>query len=279
MFPMIGLVQVGGHAMADRFAYIPFIGLFVMAVWGVADWAGDRQISAAWVAVPATVVLIALGAATHRQIGFWRDSSTMWLRAIEVTQNNFVAHDNLAIYLAQRGRVEEAVVHLRAVLAIRPDDPLATLNLGTYELQHGNLQAAIERYKIVTLPTVDPDLRTTAYSNLGSAYRRLGDYANAKQSYEAALQLSPGRPSQAPVFALVGLGLVAQHEGDFAEAVRQFSKAMAVAPTDVGYLLLARALDQSGRATEAQAARQQAGLLSRNLDAAQKQADALMQGK
>jgi tetratricopeptide (TPR) repeat protein len=274
MFPMIGLVQVGGQALADRYAYIPFIGLFVMAVWTVADWAERRKIPAAGIAVATTVVLIALGVVTHRQIGFWRDTPTMWRRALEVTENNFVAHTNLATFLEQQGQVQEAADHLRAALAIQPDDLIATLSLGTYEHQHGNLPAAIERYKIVALHATDPDLRTTAYSNLGSAYRQVGDYADAKQCYERALQLSPRHS-----IAIVGLGLVALHEGDLVEAIAQFSNAMAVEPTDIGYLLLAHALELAGHPTEAQAARQRAGLISPNLDEAQRQADALMAGK
>ena len=274
MFPMIGLVQVGGQALADRYAYIPFIGLFMMAVWTVADWAERRQIPAAWMAVAALVVLIALGVVTHRQIGFWRDTPTMWRRALEVTENNFIAHTNLATFLEQQGQVEEAADHLRAALAIQPDDLIATLSLGTYEHQHGNLPAAIERYKVVALHAADPDLRTTAYSNLGSAYRQVGDYDDAKQCYERALQLSPRHS-----IAIVGLGLVALHEGDLVEAIGQFSNAMAVEPTDIGYLLLAHALELAGHATEAQAARQRAGLISPNLDEAQRQADALMAGK
>jgi tetratricopeptide (TPR) repeat protein len=274
MFPMIGLVQVGGQALADRYAYIPFIGLFVMAVWTVADWAERRQIPSAWVAVAATVVLIALGVVTHRQIGFWRDTPTMWRRALEVTENNFVAHTNLATFLEQQGQVEEAADHLRAALAIQPDDLIATLSLGTYEHQRGNLPAAIERYKIVALHATDPDLRTTAYSNLGSAYRQVGDYADAKQCYERVLQVSPRHS-----IAMVGLGLVALHDGDLGEAIGQFSNAMAVEPTDIGYLLLAHALEVAGHSTEAQAARQRAGLISPNLDEAQRQADALTAGK
>jgi len=279
MFPMIGLMQVGAQALADRYAYIPFIGLFVAVVWTVGDWLGNRQIRTpqiptAWAAIPATVILMALGVATHRQIGFWRDTPTMWLRAIEVTRNNYIAHDELAVSLAERGRVEEAALHHRAALAIKPDDPVAILNLGMYEHGRGNLRAAIDDYEFVALYAVDSEMRADAYGNLGSAYRQLGDYVRAKQCAEAALKLSPGRP-----IAIVGLGLVAQHDGDFAEAVRQFSNAMAVAPTGVGYLLLAHALEQAGHPAEAEAARQQARLISRNLDEAQKEADELLAGK
>jgi tetratricopeptide (TPR) repeat protein len=271
MIPMIGLVQVGGHALADRFAYIPFIGLFLIVVWQVADWACFHKISRIWIIVPTTIVLVALAAMTHRQIGFWRDTPTMWTRALAVTENNFVAHDNLAIFLAQRGHEDEAVVHLRAALAIWPDDLLATLNLGTYEHGHGDLNSAIGHYQKVALHAADIDMRSNAYSNLGSAFRQLGDDADAKHCFEEALKLTPGRP-----IALVGLGLIAEHAGDFAEATRQFANAMAVQPTDVGYLLLAHALDQAGRSADAQAARQRAAQISPDLGEAQKQANGLL---
>ena len=274
MLPMIGLVQVGEQAMADRYAYIPLIGLFIAAVWTVADWAMRRQIPTAWLTAPAIVVLVLLAIATHREIGFWHDTSSIWRRALQVTENNFVAHTNLATFLDQQGLVDEAAVHQRAALALRPDDLPATLGLATYEHQHGDLPAAIEHYQMVALRAVDPDFRAAAYSNLGSAYRQLGDYVHAKQCYQAALRLSPGRP-----IALVGLGLVAQHDGDYAEAVREFSNAMAVEPTDIGYLLLAQAFEQEGRPAEAAAARQRASLISPDLNKAQTQANALLAGK
>jgi len=274
MLPMIGLVQVGGQALADRYVYIPFIGLFVMMVWTVTEWAGGRRIPAAWLAITSAIVLVALAAVTHRQIRFWRDTPTMWRRALDVTQDNFVAHTNLATYLDQQGQVEEGVVHLRAALAIKPDDPPALLGLGTYEQQHGDLPDAVELYQMVALHAVNPELRFTAYSNLGSAYRQMRDYADAKDYYEAALRISPGRP-----IAMVGLGLIAQHDGDYVEAIRQFSNAMAVEPTDIGYLLLAHALRQAGRSMEAQDAQQQAKSISGNVGEAQREADTLLSGK
>ena len=270
MFPMIGLVQVGGQARADRYAYLPFIGLFLMIVWAAADWAGHRDVKPIWSGVAAVAILAALSAVTYRQIGYWRDSPTLWLHALSVTEDNFVAHDNLAIFLAQHGREEEAVGHLRAALAIKPNDLLAMLNLGTYEHGHGNLPSAIERYRYVASHAADIDLRANAYANLGSAYREIGDYENATRCYQGALRLTPGRP-----LAIVGLGIVAEHEDNFAEAARQFSSAMAIQPTGVGYLLLARALEHEGHLSEAQAARERAAQISSDLGAAQKEADGL----
>jgi len=274
MLPMIGLVQVGGQARADRYAYLPFIGLFLMIVWAAADRAGQRDLRPVWSGIAAVAILAALSVVTYRQIGYWRDSPTLWLRALAVTEDNFVAHDNLAIFLAQRGREEEAVGHLRAALAIKPNDLLAMLNLGTYEHGHGNLPSAIERYRYVASHAADIDLRANAYANLGSAYRQMGDYEDAKLGYQAALQLMPGRP-----LSIVGLGLVAEHEGNFAEAARQFSNAMAIQPTDVGYVLLAQALEKEGHVNEARVARERAAQISSDLSAAEREADGLMRVK
>ena len=274
MFPMIGLVQVGGHALADRFAYIPFIGLFVMVVWGASNWGERRGIAAEWMVGATALVLIALAVTTHRQIGYWRDSPTLWLRALAVTENNFLAHDTMARLLAEHGREEEAAVHLRAALAIKPNDVVALLNLGNYEYEHGNLPSAIGRYQFVATYAADRELKGAAYGNLGSAYRQLGQYQESRRCYEESLRLTPGR-----VMAIVGMGLLAEHDGDFAEAIRRFSNAMAMQPNDVGYLLLAGALERAGDMTAAQAARQQARRMSSNLDEAQKEADALVGAK
>ena len=112
-----------------------------------------------------------LGILTYRQVSYWHDIPSFWERTLALTENNYVAHDSLGEYLARQDHTEEAVVHFRAALAIRPDDLPANLNLGTYFHGHGNLPAAIERYQMVALYAGDPGLRATAYGNLGSAYR------------------------------------------------------------------------------------------------------------
>src|SRR6266403_386008 len=274
--PMIGLVQVGAQAMADRYAYIPFVGLFLMVTWMAADWAKAHQLSARWLAIPAVSCLLVLGALTYRQVGYWHDIPSFWLRTLALTQNNYVAHDTLGEFLASQGRTEEAAAHFRAALAIRPDDLPANLNLGTYEHGRGNLPAAIDRYQMVALHAGDVGLRATAYGNLGSAYRQMGELMKAKQCYEISLQLAPDRPM---AMAIIGLGLIAQKNGDLPEAIRQYSRAMAVQSTDVGYLLLAQALQQQGRSDEAKAIFDRVARFSPNLAEAQKTADALLSGK
>ena len=275
-FPMIGLVQVGAQAMADRYAYIPFVGLFLMVTWLAADWAKAHRLSATWLAIPAISCLLVLGILTYRQVGYWHDIPSFWTRTLALTENNYIAHDTLGEFLASQGRTEEAAAHFRAALAIRPDDLPANLNLGTYEHGRGNLPVAIDRYQMVALHAADVGLRATAYGNLGSAYRQMGQSMKAKQCYEISLRLAPDRPM---AMAIIGLGLIAQKNGDLPEAVRQYYRAMAVQPTDVGYLLLARALQQQGRSDEAKAIFERVARFSPNLAEAQKTAESLLSGK
>ena len=140
-------------------------------------------------------------------------------------------------------------MHFRAAVAICPDNLRANLNLAASDDSLDNLAAAIERYQMVIYRTSDVDLRALAYSNLGFDYRQMGRTAKAKECFETAVQLAPYRSR-----AMVGLGLIAQENGDLAEAIRQYSRAVAVHPTDVSYLLLARVFGQAGRLEEAKAA-------------------------
>ena len=112
-----------------------------MVVWLVADWAKTWQISIRWVAIAAVCWLLVLATLTYRQVGYWHDTSSLWLRTLTLTEGNFVAEDNLGEFLLSQGRPEEAAAHFRAALAIRPDGLVANLNLGAYEDRRGNWPA------------------------------------------------------------------------------------------------------------------------------------------
>jgi tetratricopeptide (TPR) repeat protein len=279
LVPMIGLVQVGEQAMADRYAYIPFIGLFLMIVWLIADWVADwnkaRQISTRWLAIPAVACLLALAILTHRQVGYWHDPESFWKRALALTQDNYIAHEALAGFLHTQGRTDEALVHVRATIAIRPDSWGALLALADYDLRHGDLAGAIERYQMVADRAGEQvGFRTTAYNQLGLVYHQLGELAKAKQCLEQSLRFTPNQPMQ-----MVRLGLIVQKEGDLPEAVRQFSHAYALEHSDLQGLLLAQALRQQGRVDEANAIAGRVARTSKNLAAAQKAVESLLSGK
>src|ERR1700719_4687505 len=196
LIPMLGLVQVGVQAMADRYAYIPFIGLFLMLTWLAADLAKARHVNASWLAIPAAISLLALGTLSYRQVGDWHDTLSFWQRTLVLTPNNYFAHDSLGTYLETQGETDEAAAHFRAAIAIRPDDLPANLNLGTYEHGRGNFPAAIARYQVVAQHAGDLGVRSKAYANLGSVYRQLGDPSRAKPYFEMAVQLDPADTPQ-----------------------------------------------------------------------------------
>jgi len=217
-----------------------------MSTWLVADWAKAGNIPVPRIAVPAVVYVLVLGACTYRQVGYWHDVPSFWQRTLALTKDNYIAENNLGIYLFSQGRAEDAAAHFRAALAIRPDNLIANMNLGAYEDSRGHLAAAIERYRMVALHAPDVVMRAGADTNLGFAYRQMGDAMKAKQYFETAVALAPDR-----IRPLIGLGLIAQQNGDLAEAIRQYSRAVALRPTDVGYFLLAQAFEQAGRLEEA----------------------------
>ncbi|MGE5204024.1 MAG: tetratricopeptide repeat protein, partial [Chlamydiota bacterium] len=271
LVPMIGVVQVGEQAMADRYAYLPYAGMFLMVCWGVADWAEKQRIERRWIGAASAVVLLVLVVATTRQIGYWRDNVTLWTHALQVTSNNFVAEDNLGGALLAEGRSEEAIAHFQRAMVINPSDPMSRLNVAAYDLQHGRLQRAIEGEQAVLRMTSDRGLQALAYSNLGSADRELHDYVHAKENYQAALNLAPANSQ-----AWLGLGLVEQKGGDLTRAVADYTQATNWEPSDVGYLLLAQALEKAGRMAEAKAAEDQAERVSADLPQAEQRAKQLL---
>lgn len=189
MVPMIGLVQVGRQAMADRYAYLPLLGIFIMVCWGVADYVQEKHLPAASLPAASCVVILALAVIAHRQIGYWADNVTLWTHTIEVTAPNYVAQDDLGGALMTENRLEEAIGHFREAAAIHPVDPISNFNIGFYDQRHGDLQNAIEQYKKAIILTTSPSLKIQALNNMGLAYRDLGNADKARECFEAAKRM------------------------------------------------------------------------------------------
>jgi hypothetical protein len=191
LVPMLGFEGVGyegRQGIADRYAYLPFIGLFIMICWGIAEWAERKHVPAAVLRGVSVAVLLVLGVVAYRQLGFWRDNVTLWSHAVNVTDGNFLAENNLGKALLADGRAEEGVTHFYKAVAIYPDDPVANLNIGIYEQKRGNFDAAIMRYKKTTAVARDRELRAAAWNNLASVYRQMGNFEAAQQSQNTAKQ-------------------------------------------------------------------------------------------
>ena len=189
LVPMIGLVQVGRQAMADRYAYLPLIGIFIMVCWGVAEWAAQKRLPSALLPAVSIVVVLALSIAARRQIGYWSDNVILWTHTIQVTPPNYVAQDNLGGALMGHKRLDEAVVHFREAEAIHPVDPISTFNIGFYDQEHGNFYGAIEQYKRAIILTTSPSAKIQAWNDMGFAYRSLGNSQQAHECFEAAKKL------------------------------------------------------------------------------------------
>ena len=271
LVPMIGMVQVGSQAMADRYAYLPYLGLFCMVVWGISDAVSAGFANQKVVAAGAVLVLAVFAVLAQRQVGIWRNSEILWNHTLRVTEGNFVAHDSLAEVLLDQDRFPEACSQFQSSVKILPHDMPAQEGLAVCAQARGDAKEAIVRYKNVLRLAADPNIRATAFANLGSVYRELHDYSSSRENYESALKLNPDLP-----IALVGTGLLAQKGWDYSRAAEQYAHAMRVEPTSVGYLLLAKALEQGGRSSEAKDALEKAQSLSRTLASDQKIAEALL---
>jgi len=189
MVPMIGIVQVGHQAMADRYAYLPLLGIFIMICWGVADWSSEKRLPAQLLPVVSVIVVLALTIVARRQINYWADNAVLWMHTIEVTAPNYVAEDNLAGTLLARNRQEEAIVHYRRAVEIHPTDPISTFNIAFYEQQQGELQQAIGDYRQAITLTTSESLQIQAYKNMARAYQELGDSEQARSCFNAARRL------------------------------------------------------------------------------------------
>ena len=267
LVPVVGIIQVGVQAMADRYAYLSYIGLFVGVVWGIAEIARMRRIPAAWLAVPAVLVLATLGAVSRRQISYWHDSETLWRHALNVTKDNYRAHDGLARALAKEGRSEDAIAEFKAAQDLREYNASAVLDLGVYEQLHGHIREALEQYKRSVNASPDSKSRAVALSCLGLGYLQMGDLDRARLSYAEALRQNPDNGA-----ALVGSGLVAERNGDFVFAVDRLSHVVQVEPTDEHYLLFGQALRRAGRLADADDALAHAEKISRDFAHAQQSA-------
>jgi tetratricopeptide (TPR) repeat protein len=259
LVPMIGLIQVGVQAMADRYAYLPFIGLFVAACWGVADFARYRSASFKWLAAASVTILAALAFVSHRQIGYWTSNLSLWSHAAAVTTGNFVAEDGIGSSLLQQGELEQAIPHFQLAAELHPTDTISNSNLAFYKMEHGDLLGALAQYKTLIENTHDERSKANAFVNMGNMEDKLGDLSAARNDFQAAVNLRPRNAR-----AWIGLGVSTQKSGDYPAAIQAYSHAVSVQPSDLTYLLLAGALKQSGQDDAAASATETAKQLSQN---------------
>ena len=244
LVPVSGLFQVGQQAMADRFTYLPLVGLFIAAVWGAYDaLARVRQRDAVLVAAAGVVLVLCLWR-TRVEVGYWHDSIALFERALSVTPSNALAHNNLGIALRNAGRQADALAHFEAALTANPDDVMARNQLGVALRDAGRTDEALAAFR-------DAIARDPGYAaphfNLGDTLIQLGDAAGAEAELRTAIRLEPSHAA-----ALQQLGYLRRQQGDAAEAIELERRSLAIDPSSAhAHCYLADALTAAGQLDEA----------------------------
>lgn len=235
LVPVIGLVQVGWQARADRYTYLSSIGLFVALAWGARALATTPERRTA-LAAATGAALAACCLLTHAQVGYWRDSETLFLRTLAVTRENFLAHNNLGHFYNEQGRPAEALPHLQDAIRIRPGYSEAHTNLGRALFLLGRLDEAGTQFeRAITLQPDDP----VTLNNLGFTRLQQGELAAAERWYRLALEQAP---DWAELHHRIAVLLLLENRPD--EARFHYERAVALDPADaeslndLGYLLL-----------------------------------------
>src|SRR5882724_10278321 len=237
LVPVIGLVQVGGQTMADRYFYIPSIGLFIAIVFGLADIAERRRVAPWLSAAMADVVLLVLAALTNAQIHRWSDSFTLFKHALTVASPSVAVEDCLGLALHKNGELDEAVAHFEKALQMRPDDHTALLTMGVTRFYRGRVPEAIEYAQAAIRSQADA---SKAHNLLGMALAKQNRNEAALDEMRRASELAP---KDADIrndlgLALARLGRIPEAIDEFHEALRLDPNNAAPAHANLGWALL-----------------------------------------
>lgn len=226
LVPVIGLVQVGVQSLADRYTYIPLIGLFIIIAWGTVDLCSGRKTLR--IVTDAAVVLLLAGmfAGTRNQLVYWKDSIALCRRAIEVTENNYTMHNNLGNALKETGRMDEAISQYSLALQINPDYAHAHNNLGAALAMRNSLDEAINHY--LRALEINPN-NAEVHNGLGAALAKKGQLNEAISYYHHALKIDPDHAKTHN-----NLAAALAESGQLDEAVIHFRRSVELDPEDVG---------------------------------------------
>ena len=224
LVPVLGLVQVGGQSMADRYTYMPLVGIFIILAWGAAELLGHRQIRGldpGWaLAVLALTVCVV---AAFNQLSYWKNSEKLFRHAVDVTSNNIVAHNNLAQALDREGNKDDANVEFKAALEIDPGSAETLNGYGSHFARWGDLDEAVKYFNDALFRA---PFYGDAHYNLGNALAAKGRYAEAADHYTQALRFGADGPDVRNNLGavLAQLGRLDDAVGEFKAALRQKPK-------------------------------------------------------
>jgi Flp pilus assembly protein TadD len=222
MIPVIGLTQGWGSFMADRFTYVPSIGVLILTVWGVCELIRGRPDRLAVLSVAGGAAIVLCLALTRQQIGYWRDSEALFRHAVEVTDNNDRAYNCLGVALDQKGHLDEAIRQFQEALRVEPDHPIAHYNLGIALDKKGQTDEAIRQFREAV--RLNPRY-VEAHYNLGIILGRKGQMDEAIHQYQEAIRVKPEYAE-----AHNDLGIAFGKKNQMEEAIRQFKEAIRLNP-------------------------------------------------
>jgi tetratricopeptide (TPR) repeat protein len=242
LVPVIGLVQVGSQSMADRYMYLPCIGLNIILAWGVCDLVQRLHGRQTALVAAATAVIVSCAALTRHQINFWKDSGTVFGHAVAVTENNYQARKALGDFYWSQGRINEALDLYRQAIQMYPRFEGAHLNLGAVLNETGHAEQAVDEFKqAINLKPDDP----AAYNDLGAVLGQ-GHLDESIRLFQKAIQLDPNYAD-----AHKNLGQAMDQLGRTEEAIVQYQKAIRLKPNSDAHYLLGIDLEKLGRKNEA----------------------------
>jgi tetratricopeptide (TPR) repeat protein len=244
MVPVIGIAQISYYARADRYTYLPQIGLYVVMTWGVAELLGRWHRRRELLGAPALLLIAALVISSRVQASHWHNSETLWRYVLSVSPNNFVAHNNLGLVLDQTGRTEAAITEYEEALQIQPAYAETHNNLGNALSRMGRLHEAIGHYR-KALDLV-PDL-PQVHNNLGTALAENGQLSEAMAHFQKALNINPQFAG-----AHNNFGYALLKTGQIDQALPHLLKALELKPDSVDtHKLIADVFLQKGRIGDA----------------------------
>jgi tetratricopeptide (TPR) repeat protein len=222
LVPVIGIVQVGLQGFADRYTYIPYIGLFIMIAWGLPELLSKWPQRKIALGLSMVIVLTILGICTYQQVSYWNNSFTLFSHAIKVTQNNYIAYNNLGVVCDVTGRYQEAIENYKQAVKINPDYSEAYYNLGLACGKLGRRQEEVDAYKQAI--RIKPDY-AKAYCNLGVACDALDRRQEAIEAYKQAIRIKPDYAA-----AYLNLGVTYYRLGRYKDAVEPYKQAIKIQP-------------------------------------------------
>jgi tetratricopeptide (TPR) repeat protein len=240
--PVIGIVQVGRQAWADRYAYLPLWGLFVICVWLFSEAAARISLSRTAQVAIAMAVLFGYSAATHIQIGYWRNSYSLFAHAIQVTSANPIAEENLGSALTEMERPDLAVPHLERAIQLEPTLSTAHYDLGTLLERQNELDGAQREYELALKYGLDEREAAQTHNNMGVLFNQTGRRDEAAAEFTAAIALNPHEQN-----SLLGRGMIEREEGKFDAALLDFSQAVQIAPSPLAFYWRGRILEDEGQ--------------------------------